>query len=186
MGKVVDKLLLFLFSLLISISCVILILYAFGLIGNDVFDWLAWEELGHSVENTTVLIVVSFLVLLISLRMFVISIRPAKNNMPSIDQRTNFGDIKISLETVENLTLKAAARQKGVKDLKARVSVTEAGIELTIRAVVDGDTPIPDLSEEMQRTVKEHVEDITGIPVTSVTVYVANVASTHSFRSRVD
>lgn len=185
MGKVLDKLLLMLFSLAISIACVILILYAFGLTGN-IFAWFAWEELGHSVENTTTLIIIAFIVLLIALRMLYISMRPGKASLPSIDQRTNFGDIRISLETVENLTLKAAAKHKGVKDIKARVNVIDAGIELTIRAIVDGDVSIPDLSEEVQKHVKEHVEDITGIPVASVSVYIANISSAQTFRSRVE
>jgi uncharacterized alkaline shock family protein YloU len=38
----------------------------------------------------------------------------------------------------------------------------------------------------MQRGVKEHVEDITGIPVASVTVYVANVVQSQSFKPRVE
>lgn len=186
MVKVLDKLLLLLFSLAAAIGSVIVILYAFGLVG-ELFDWFAWDELGHSVKDTTTVIVVSAIVLLIALRMLLISLRSGRNTAPSIDQRTSYGDVRISLETVENLTLKAASRTKGMKDLKARVQVSDAGIELAIRAVVDGDTSIPDLTEDVQRIVKEHVEEITGIPVASVSVYVANVSSSpQSFRSRVE
>lgn len=186
MVKVLDKLLLLLFSLAVAISSVIVILYAFGLVG-DLFDWFAWSELGHSVKDTTTVIVVSAIVLIIALRMLYISLRASRSSAPSIDQRTSYGDVRISLETVENLTLKAASRTKGMKDLKARVQVSDAGIELAIRAVVDGDTSIPDLTEEVQRIVKEHVEEITGIPVASVSVYVANVSSSpQAFRSRVE
>lgn len=174
-----------LLSLAVSAGAVIVILYAFGLIG-DFFDWFAWDRLGHSVPDTTAVVIVSFAVLLVALRMLYISLRSGNGVPPTIDQRTTFGDVRISLETVENLTLKAASRTKGMKDLKARVNVTEAGLELSIRAVVDGDAPIPDMTEETQRVVKEHVETITGIPVASVSVYIANLSPSATFRSRVE
>jgi uncharacterized alkaline shock family protein YloU len=184
-GKVLDKLLLFLFSLAVAAASAIVILYAFGLLG-EFFDWFAWDRLGHSVPHTAWVVIVASLLLIIALRMLYLSLRADHSAPPSIDQRTGYGDVRISLETVENLTLKAASRAKGMRDLKARVNVSEAGIELAIRAVVEGDVPIPDLSEEVQRMVKEHVEEITGIPVSLVSVYIANVASSTSFRSRVE
>ncbi|HZG55374.1 alkaline shock response membrane anchor protein AmaP, partial [Paenibacillus sp.] len=104
----------------------------------------------------------------------------------SIDQRTEFGDIRISLETVENLALKAANRVRGVKELRARVRVDDSGLDIQLRSVVDGESSIQQLTEEMQRGVKEHVEDITGIPVATVTVYVANVVQSQSFKARVE
>jgi uncharacterized alkaline shock family protein YloU len=52
---------------------------------------------------------------------------------------------------------------------------------------VDGDHSIPELTEEMQSGVKRYVEDITGIPVASVTVFVANIVQTSpTFKSRVE
>jgi len=55
-----------------------------------------------------------------------------------------------------------------------------------IRAAVDGESSIPELSEEMQRLVKGHVEEITGIPVANVSVFIANLIQAHTFKSRVE
>jgi uncharacterized alkaline shock family protein YloU len=119
--------------------------------------------------------------------MFYIAVRPSSVNTPSIDQRTDFGDIRISVETVENLALKAAQRSRGVKDLRARVSISPNGLEIIIRTLVEGDSSIPILTEEIQKTVKMQIEEITGIPVASVSVYVANVVQTNqAFKSRVE
>jgi uncharacterized alkaline shock family protein YloU len=91
------------------------------------------------------------------------------------------------VETVENLALKAAARTRGVKDLRARVRVAESGLQIMIRAFIDGDGSIPALSEEMQRNVSQSIEDATGIPVSEVSVFIANVTqSPASFKSRVE
>ncbi len=128
-----------------------------------------------------------FAIFFISLRFFYISVRRSKLEDSSINQRTDFGNIQISMETIENLALKAAGRIKGVKDLKARVRIEEAGLDLMIRTIVDGDTPIPLLTEEMQNHVKGHIEEITGLPVANVSVYVANIVQAGpTFKSRVE
>ncbi|MNN79526.1 hypothetical protein D3C81_1961790 [compost metagenome] len=53
--------------------------------------------------------------------------------------------------------------------------------------MVDGESSIPALTEEMQSAVKQHIEEITGIPVASVSVFIANIVqSAPTFKSRVE
>ncbi|SEN18221.1 alkaline shock response membrane anchor protein AmaP [Paenibacillus sp. OV219] len=187
MIRVLDKFLLFLYSL--AIGAVAVIAFCAGMYWFPE-DWLS--NLVHNLYSgdydwlqATVLIV-SVIVFLISLRFFYVSLKRSNASSPSIDQRTEFGDIRISLETVENLALKAASRQRGVKELKARIRISEAGIEVSLRAIADGESSIPVLTEEIQRAVKSHVEEITGIPVAGVSVFVANIIQTANFKSRVE
>ncbi|GIP37606.1 hypothetical protein J31TS4_08860 [Paenibacillus sp. J31TS4] len=186
MAKIIDRFLIFLFSLFaIGASAVLLV---------AAFNWIPEKETNafvarvyHENVPAAAFIVTMVVVLLIAIRLFVIAVRPTRTNHASIDQRTEFGDIRISLETVENLALKAASRSRGVRDLKARVRVSNAGIEIEIRTIIDGETSIPDLTEEVQTAVKTHVEEITGIPVAVVSVFVANIVQTSpTFKSRVE
>ncbi|MEF3313105.1 alkaline shock response membrane anchor protein AmaP [Paenibacillus sp. GYB004] len=185
MIKVMDRLLLFLYTLIIGISVIFFLVVSFG--------WVPFATSENFLNNLyyegTVAypaIAVGVFVLLVTFRFFYVSVRRGRGQVPSIDQRTDFGDIRISLETVENLSLKSAGRVRGVKDLRARVSVTDAGLDVVIRAVVDGENSIPDLSEEIQRSVKTHIEDVTGIPVAKVSVFIANVVQSQTFKSRVE
>lgn len=186
MVRILDKLLLFIFSLAVLVASCTLLFCAFG--------WISYDSLGNFAHNVyydlkTALIFISLTVImaLISIRFLYITFRRSRANVPSIDQRTDYGDIRISMETVENLSLKAARRTRGVKDLKARVKVSQAGLEIVIRAIVDGESSIPQLTEEMQSGVKSHIEEITGIPVAVVTVFVANIQqSSPTFKSRVE
>ncbi|NOU97672.1 alkaline shock response membrane anchor protein AmaP [Paenibacillus sp. LMG 31456] len=186
MVKVVDRLLLFIFSLVVLIAACTLLVCAFG--------WISFERVGafaHNVYydlNTALpFISLTIVVALVSIRFLYVAVRRGRANAPSIDQRTDYGDIRISIETVENLSLKAAKRTRGVKDLKARVRVSPAGLEIVIRVIVDGESSIPQLTEEMQSGVKNHIEEITGIPVAVVTVFVANIQqSAPTFKSRVE
>lgn len=187
MIKLLDRLLLFLYSIAIAIASIVAIVVASGGFEQSTLNgWLDDLTGGSDVAQISV-ICVSIAILLISVRFFVVSVSRGGNNVPSINQRTEHGDIRISVETVENLALKAASRTRGVKDLKARVRVSEAGLEIQVRAFVDGDGSIPTLSEEMQRTVSQQVEETTGIPVAAVSVFIANVTQAPTnFKSRVE
>jgi uncharacterized alkaline shock family protein YloU len=186
LARVLDKLLLFIYSLIILAASIAFLAASAGVIAEDSALDFVREELYGGWGVRTAVIIVSAVMLLISLRFLYVALRRGGGAAPSIDQRTEFGDIRISLETVENLALKAASRHRGVQDLRARIRVTDAGIDISVRAVVDGDSPIPALSEEIQRSVRDHVEEITGIPVANVAVYIANIVRTQTFKNRVE
>jgi uncharacterized alkaline shock family protein YloU len=184
--KILDRLLLFIYTLITLIASVVLLAAAFAWVPEERAT-SAVQQLYHDMPTAYTAIAIGLLVLVISLRFLYVTLRRGRAQAPSIDQRTDFGDIRISLDTVENLSLKAASRSRGVKDVKARVRVSPAGIEIDIRALVDGESSIPELSEDMQRSVKELVEEITGIPVATVTVFVANIVqAAPTFKSRVE
>jgi len=186
MGRLLDRLLLFLHSLLAAISLLVIWLAA--------FHWITYEESADVLYRfyfekpfLYAAIAASGILLAISLRLLYLSLRSETSNSSTIDQRNELGDLRISLETVQNLSLKAASRIRGLKDIKAKVKIAEAGIEVEVRALVDGERPIPLVTEEVQRAVKNHIEEITGVPVSFVSVYVANVASsTPTFRTKLE
>ncbi|MEK8127528.1 alkaline shock response membrane anchor protein AmaP [Paenibacillus filicis] len=186
MAKVLDKFLLFLFSLVVLIAALVALFAAFGWISLET-TMLFTEHVYRNFDIAIPFIAIAAVTGLLALRFLYVSVRRGKSSVPSIDQRTEFGDIRISLDTVENLALKAASRSRGVRDLRARVKVNQSGLEIVIRAIVDGESPIPGLTEEMQANVKGHIEDITGIPVAFVSVFIANIQqSAPTFKSRVE
>ena len=73
-----------------------------------------------------------------------------------------------------------------MKEVKTRIKITESGLEIMIRAVVDGESSIPAMTEEVQKQVHDHVEEITGIPVAYVSVYIANLVHSPVIKSRVE
>jgi len=185
MAKIMDRLLLLIYSLIVFVLSVIAICVVARIVPRrETLDWLG-DMYGSQLLQGIVL-GVAIVLLLISLRFLYVALKRGNASAPSIDQRTNYGDIRISLETVENLALKAASKERGVKDLKARIRIAESGIDIALRTVVDGESVIPTLTEDIQRAVKEHVEEITGIPVANVSVFVANVIQTQTFKSRVE
>ncbi|CAM2809429.1 alkaline shock response membrane anchor protein AmaP [Paenibacillus sediminis] len=179
MAKILDRLLLFIYSLSIGVISVITILFMTGAVSFTI---------GYGQETVFfgTFISVAVILFLLSVRFFYISIRRDRASLPSIDQRTEYGDIQISVDTIENLCLKAASRIRGVKDLKARIHILESGLDIKIRAAVDGETPIPGTTQDMQKQVHDYIQDITGIPVSKVSVYIANLVQSPNFKSRVE
>ncbi len=187
MIKVLDRLLLFLYSVAIGAASIITIVAASGGFSEKWLKDVVSDFTGESRIVQGSVIIVAIIIMLISLRFFIVSVSRGGSSAPSINQRTEHGDIRISVETVENIALKAASRTRGVKDLKARVRVAESGLEILIRAFVDGEGSIPTLSEEMQRTVSQQIEEATGIPVAEVSVFIANVTQAPTtYKSRVE
>lgn len=179
MIKILDRLLLFIYSIVIAVVSVCTILYTTNVLDRSLLigteQWL---------DNTV--IISACVIIILSLRFFYISIRRNRTSQHSIDLRNELGDIHISVETIENLALKSAAKVRGVKDPKVKIRVTEAGLELVIRTFVDGETSIPQLTEEVQRLVREHITEVTGIPVALVSVFIANIVQTNTIKSRVE
>ncbi|AWB45095.1 alkaline shock response membrane anchor protein AmaP [Paenibacillus sp. CAA11] len=179
MAKILDRLLLFIYSLSIGVISAGTILLL-----SDALPYTLDMKLERNLWITV--IVVAAILFVLSLRFFYVSVRRSRNSLPSIDQRTEFGDIQISVETIENLAYKAASRVRGVREVKTRIRMSDAGLEISIRALVDGETSIPPLTEEVQKQVHDHVEEITGIPVAYVSVYIANLVQSPTMKSRVE
>jgi uncharacterized alkaline shock family protein YloU len=185
--RLLDRFLLLVFSLAIAVASIIAIVAACGGFSEKWLQEVVSEFTGDARIVQGSVIGGAIILLLMSIRFCILSVRRDGRTAPSINQRTEHGDIRISVETVENLALKAASRTRGVKDLKARVRVSETGLEVLIRAFVDGEGSIPTLSEEMQRTISQQIEEATGIPVAEVSVFIANVTQAPTtFKSRVE
>jgi uncharacterized alkaline shock family protein YloU len=179
-AKIMDRLLLFIYSLSVGIISI----YGIFLFSSHAYYY--FDDFGHGSVFLPGVVVAAVLALL-SLRFFYISIRrDRRRSLRSIDQRTEFGDIQISLETIENLSHKAVARIRGIKDVKTRIRVTEKGLEINVRALVDGEMAIPPLTEEVQKQVHDYVGEITGIPVSYVSVYIANLVQSTATKARVE
>lgn len=102
----------------------------------------------------------------------------------SISKANNIGEIRISLNTIENIALSASRKLNGIKETKAYVSKLGEDVSIYIKAVVLADIHIPTLSEELQIKVKKAVEETSGINVTDVKVSVENLYT--GYKSRVE
>lgn len=185
MAKIIDRFLLLIFSFVIFVISGTALTIAFAWVNKDsVHDFV--ENVYHQLPTAYTVIAISAILLLISIRFIYVSVRRGQTQAPYIAERTEHGEFRISLETIENLSLKAASKVRGVKDLRVRVHVSPAGLEIEVRTIVDGERIIPEMTEEIQTNVKNLIEEVAGYPVVSVSVYVANTAQSTAALRRVE
>jgi len=129
---------------------------------------------------------------LIALLFFILSITflfsgiKSNKDKKAVSKYTNIGEIKISLNSLENIALNTARRLTGIKESKAYVFRTGDSVSIDIKVVVMPDINIPALSEEIQSRVKKAVEESSGISVAGVRVLVENIFSGNLYKARVE
>ncbi len=175
--KIFDRLLLFLISIsLIAISIVVLLI-SFGFFQYDFLQDVLYD-IFHLTNVKLLVSIFGILMLLISF--YLLSRTTKGNHRPSVfRQSTELGEIAVSFETIENLVIKVTSKVKGVRELKSKVNIDENdNLSIVVRIQFDGETPIPQITNELQAIIKGKVEEITGLSVTKVHVMVSNISQT--------
>lgn len=134
----------------------------------------------------------ALLVFLIALLFFAVSIFiivtgfKSKRYKLSVKKQTDIGEVGISLDTLENIAISAVGKVQGITDTKAQVVKNEENVEITVRAKVVSGMNIPVLSEQVQREVKQTVEESSGVNVNAVKVFIENISSQESYRIKTE
>ncbi|OWZ84022.1 alkaline shock response membrane anchor protein AmaP [Natranaerobius trueperi] len=170
---VFDRVIFFITSFLLLILSVILVSFAIPI--HPIMDEVrtSMEFYAESLE----LGIVGLIILLIALRSIWGASRVEKNE-EVVNQNTEIGEVKISLKTIESMVLRVAKNEvKGMKEVKSRIKVSENGLIIYLKGKVQADVEIPQVSEELQKIAKDHVESKAGVNISEVKVYIENIAS---------
>lgn len=111
--------------------------------------------------------------------------RPASALM----RQTELGGTYIALEAIDSMVQKHCRVIPRVKDVHTTLQSTDTGITVGIRLCVLPDTDVVTLSGELQKSLKENIESLTGIQVNEIGVLVesaAPVAATTTAISRTE
>ena len=141
-----------------------------------------YDNFLSGIESHGLLIALFSVVVFILSIIFLLSGLKTDSEKKSIGKLTEIGEIKISLLTLENIALTAAKNLEGIKDAKSNVSVAKEGVIITIKTTVLSDIIIPDLSEQIQKTVKKSVEATSGVKVEQVRVLIESICSNQKLR----
>ena len=140
----------------------------------------------YILENGNWRLVVFF----ISLVFFALSVAFLLSGMRSggkvkgVIRTTGIGEIRISLEALETMSMAVVKRYSGISSAKSYVSTKNDGINIFIKVIPTPEVRIPEITEDIQRKVKVHVEENAGVKVNTVKVLVENMVQ--AYRSRVE
>jgi len=84
------------------------------------------------------------------------------------------GTIHITLATLTALAVKYSRSVSGIRDVRVSTSVIADGVQVRIRAAVINEAVIPEVTANVQQTVRDNIENMVGLHVTEVKIIVDN------------
>lgn len=149
--------------------CVSIALFPLHEISNFILN------LEYNMQFVVITLVVSLLFLLISLKLLFSGL---SRNRPrsALIKNTELGLIHVSLNTLDTLTQKAVRDFSEVKDVKSTIILFQAGgIKVNLQLMIMPEVAIPELTQSVQRKVKDYIESLSGIIVNEVEINVVNL-----------
>ncbi len=98
-----------------------------------------------------------------------------KGRITYLIQRSDYGEINISSETIVGLTESVSNKFSGIRNIKTKVDILEGQLYICLKGEVSPEIDITETTKELQNKVKEHVEKCTGVNVNEVKVVISNV-----------
>ena len=99
-----------------------------------------------------------------------------KGNL-SVVQKTSFGEIKISIESIKRLTLKVVKGIGEITETRPEVNILKSGgINIDLHLSVKQDVNIPELSEKVQRKLKEYLLETSGIETKEIKIHIDKIS----------
>lgn len=165
----------------------LLIIYTFGVmvvmfvLGLVTLGWTTpLDLLQIFISRNNERIIIGFIVvafLIISLKFFIQALSSEKMPAHAVVQETGMGQVRVSVDALENLVYKVTGQIKGVREVKTRVACYPEGVSIFIRVILSPEVGIPQTSDEIQTRVKDYITEIAGIKVQSVKILVEDISS---------
>lgn len=153
---------------------------------QGIFDFLIENIFRNEGPGPRIATFLAALVFFILSIMFLLSGVRSSKDKKAVSKHTNIGEVRISLNSIENISINASKKAAGVRETKTDVRKLDDGVAVTVRIVVMPDLSIPAISEDVQLRVKKAVEESSGIPVKDVRVIVDSIYSGVTYKARVE
>ncbi|MFU2158433.1 alkaline shock response membrane anchor protein AmaP [Caldisericum sp. AR60] len=108
--------------------------------------------------------------------MFLWAIRPSKFDFKEvIVQYGELGEMGISLNTIEDLVVRAANQVNGVKEVKPRIKISQDSTSIILNVIILPDNNIPELMQNLQQTVNKYILETAGLKVSDVKIHIKSI-----------
>lgn len=164
--NLLDRLLLVLYSFSVAIITIILALIPF-----DFLPGSYKQNIILFISEDSVAAIIALILFIISARLFFISFSKKKfYSSKAVKKETEWGQINISYSTIEQLAHTASKKVNGIRDINIKATELENHIIINVLTSLNSEVNIPATTEELQRNIKEYVENFAGVRVKEVRV----------------
>ena len=125
--------------------------------------------------NQIILVLVGALLIFLAIYLIWQKAQIDKGNL-SVVQKTSFGEIKISIESIKRLALKVIKGMGEIREMRPEVNILKSGgIDIDLHLSVKQDVNIPELSEKVQRKLKEYLLETSGIETKEIKIHIDKI-----------
>lgn len=174
MISILDMILIILIAILLFVSSIVLIILPFSGLEtsfiNNIFRFV------ENIQGNYFLLLTGIVLLLISIKLFSILFKKDKvKNKKFITKWTDYGEIMISSNTIIGLVDSIISKFSSLKDTDVDVFIDEGKLLINLSGKTTPETNIPEIMEDLQKKIKEHVEQAAGVEVSEVKIYINSV-----------
>lgn len=175
--KILDRLILALYSLCIGIVSLVIMIIPFDITG--LINVKQSVGLVESMKGNYFYTLISLMFLVISLRFLLSGIMGTKDVEKGsyLVIKNEYGEIIIYSQTIVGLVQNVANSFSGISNINTEVELINDQIQIMMEGQVFPEINIPDISRELQVKVKEHLENTTGANVGEVKVEINDVST---------
>ena len=175
--KFLEKLALFIFSLIIIVLSVALILTMVGKVEVGFWSTCLTAILIHETA-VKITIGVSIVALLLAIKCLVFGSEPEDDGRNGVTLENSAGKLVISRESLENLIANVVKEVQGIEAISSRTILDkDHNLVVYVTTVVSKDMMIKDVSAQIQDKIKEALSKTADLEVKQVNIKVKNITN---------
>ncbi|MCT4661271.1 MAG: alkaline shock response membrane anchor protein AmaP [Tissierellales bacterium] len=163
-----------LYALIMMGLGVVIFAYPFGVFGMSLDSMVTIYRIGT--QPAFVYMIIGVVLVILSLVVLFAGGGKSEPRIQFIVRETELGELKISDETIKGLGLSALEKFSELKDVSLKVKLTKEGqMDIEVRAKINNDSNIPEITENAQKSVKDTIENCSGLPVKSIQMEITSL-----------
>ena len=175
--KLVDKVIYFIFSVIILAIVVVMftVILNIGGIVNPVFNFISnIPNMSFTQEQMTYIVIIEILLFIMAIKGILFQSK-LEENKDAIILENNSGKLIISRKTLENLVKDISNGVQGVENSFARVNVSKDTELIILIDIVVKEGSIKDITKKLQEDVKIAIKKASDLNVSEVNVNIKNI-----------
>ncbi len=173
--KLFDKIILALLLIVVIAIALALIGMAAGFISAQMVDSVLNYPYAGPI-GALVTGVIGLLLLIFAMRLLFFGGSGSKQTAPSaaLIRASDVGATYITLAALDAMAQRFCRSQKQIRECVTAIGTSAQGINVNIKIALMPETNIPEFTDELSHSLKEHIEKYSGIQVTDVRILVVN------------
>lgn len=174
--KIVDRLILAIFSISIAILSLIIMILPFNFGG--IINIRDGVNLVYAMKGNYMYSLIALIFFIVSLRFLLSGIMGNKESKQEsfLIMQNEYGEVIIYAHTIVGLVDNIVAGFTGINNIDTKVDLSNGDIFLLMKGQISPEINIPEITKELQIKVKESLENTTGAKVGEIKVEINNVS----------